>query len=146
MKLQGHCLSTGIVRCVVQRRSAVFRTILSRGENPCKSRSNTYRTNVSSLFSVRIYCAFRFSTLGKQPFIRLQMVDSETSYIYAARRTDNFFIVQIASIARTILVSLVCICIVLLWNCRVRKIERHVVRENAQVACMRRSLMNHVIR
>ncbi len=124
----------------------MFCIILSRGENLCESKSNMYRTNVFSSFSVRIYCIFRFLTLGRQLFIRLRMVDLETSYICATRRTDNFFVVRIASIARTILASLVCICIVLLWNYRVRKIERHVVRENAQVACMRRSLMNHVIR
>src|SRR6266699_5418145 len=72
------------------------------------------------------------------------MVDLETSYICIIHRIDNFFVVRIASIARTILASVVCVCIVLLWNCRVRKIERCVVGENAQVACMRRSLMNHV--
>ncbi len=122
----------------------MFHTTLSRGENLCESRSSIYRTNVFSSLSIRIYCVFRFSALGKQPFIWLRMIDSETLYICVARRIDNFFIVQIASIARTILASLVCVCIVLLQNCYVRKIERCVVGENIQVACICRSLMNHV--
>ena len=112
-------MSISVVRCVVRRRSAIFRIILSRGENLCESRSSIDRTNVSSLFSVRIYCTFCFSALGRQLFIRLRMVDSETLYICVVRRTDNYFVVRIVSIARTILASLVCVCIVLLWNCRV---------------------------
>jgi len=104
-----------------------------------------YRTNVSSLLSVKICCTLRFLALGRQLFIRMWMVDSETSYICIACWTDNFFVVQIVSIARTILAFLVCVCIILLWNCCVQKIERCIVGENAQVAYMRRSLMNHVI-
>ena len=109
----------------------MFRIILSRGENLRKSKSSIYCTSVSSSFLVKICYVFRFSALGRQPFIRLRMVDSETLYICVACQTDNFFVVWIVSIARTILASLVCVCIVLLWNCCVRKIERCVVGENA---------------
>ncbi len=123
----------------------MLRTTLSQGENPRESRSSIYRTSVSSSLSVRIYCIFRFLALGKQLFIWLQMVDLETSYTCAIYRINNFFVVRIVSIARTILASLVCVYIILLWNCRVRKIERCVIGENIQVAYIRRSLMNHVI-
>ena len=72
-----------------------------------------YRTIVSSSAKVRASRRLRVSAFEVVPLIRVAIVDFGTSYNCAARRIDIFLLVRIASIARMILASLVCIDI--LW-------------------------------
>jgi len=72
-----------------------------------------YRMSVSSLEEVKLYRGFRILAIAGMPFIQSQREDLGILYVFAACWRDKFLDVRIASIARMILPSRVCIDMVL---------------------------------